>query len=85
VGVGGRVRLPGEDFMPRIGNKSDHGTIRSLVRMTAARGLAGGHQWPDHGGLSVPDKEFGFYLDGSWETLEDFKTEKCHFSIWIKV
>lgn len=85
MGTGGRVSVPGEDSMPIIANTGDHGTLRSLVRMTVARGSAGGHQRPDRGGLSVPGEEFGFYLDGRWETLEDFKTEKYRFSIWIKV
>lgn len=79
MGVRGRVSFPGEDFMPRIGNTGDHGTFRGLVRMTAARGMAGSHQGPDHGGLYMPGKEFGFYLDGSWESLGEFKTENVSF------
>lgn len=81
MGVGGRVSLPGEDFVPGIGKEGDDGTGTNHVRMTATRGFAENHQGADRGGLLMPGKEFRFYLDGSWESLEDFKTKMPFFNL----
>lgn len=73
--------------MPGIGNKGDHCTFGSLVRMqrlTAAMGVAGSHQGPAHRGFYKHVTEFGYYLVGSGESQGSSKTENSIIGLGIK-